>query len=513
MSIVGKIKNLIGYVDDPFSRDTRELPDATDSTVVELRDGDVFDLRAAPVRKRIGDATVRMLAYNGAIPGPTLRVAQGSELTVRFTNQMDLETTVHWHGLRLDNRFDGVPEGAHHGMQAPIPEGGTFTYRLRFPDPGIHWYHPHMREDYTQEHGLYGNILVVPSDPDYWPRVNREVTLVVDDVLMARGQIAQFSRSEANRIAMGRFGNVMLVNGETSWQLSARKGEVVRFYLLNTANVRVFNVHIPGARMKLVGADGGRVEREEFVDRVLIAPSERAIVDVLFERGGEFAIEHRTPDKTYLLGVANVSDQEAEQSFEREFLTLRTNSEYATERALLAAELERAPDKTLALIGDMGHGGHHAGKMEDGIEWEDTMALMNRLSTPRNMFWKLVDRADGKVNHDIDWSFRIGDRIKIRLVNEPDSDHPMQHPIHFHGQRFLVLSRDGVPNENLAWKDTVLARAGETVDVLLEMTNPGSWMVHCHIAEHLESHMMLTFHVRGEDAPVMARSAHQHAGH
>jgi FtsP/CotA-like multicopper oxidase with cupredoxin domain len=92
---------------------------------INLRDGDVFELRALPVRKRLGVAEARMLGYNGSIPGPTLRVEQGSEVTVDFTNETDLESTVHWHGLRLDNRFDGVPKGAHHGMQPPIAREAT----------------------------------------------------------------------------------------------------------------------------------------------------------------------------------------------------------------------------------------------------------------------------------------------------------------------------------------------------------------------------------------------------
>src|SRR3712207_2600757 len=112
-------------------------------------------------------ATVKLLGYNGAIPGPTLQVSQGSEVTVHFRNELDLETTVHWHGLRHDNRYDGVPTGRHGGMQAPVPPGGGCTYHLRFPDAGVFWYHPHVREDYAQEHGLYGSIVVTPADPTY----------------------------------------------------------------------------------------------------------------------------------------------------------------------------------------------------------------------------------------------------------------------------------------------------------------------------------------------------------
>ena len=488
------VANILAPVREPFARDIAGLPEATGTVWVEVQHGGVFELRAAPVRKRIGDDMVKMLAYNASVPGPTLRVAQGSAVTITFTNETEVETTVHWHGLRLDNRFDGVPEGTHQGMQAPIPTGGHFTYHLHFPDAGLYWYHPHVREDYAQEHGLYGNIIVVPNDSAYWGPVNRELTLVLDDILIEGGKIASFSQSLPNRTAMGRFGNVMLVNGETAYTLSANQGDVVRLYLTNTANVRVFNLRIPGARMKLVGGDNGRIEHEEFVDEVLIAPAERVIVDVLFERAGQLALEHRTPDKTYTLGTVEVSEQPEAHSFAREFAILRRSAELEAERARIAADFDRPPDKTLALIGDMGHGGEpHGGHPADDIEWEDTMEWMNRMSSPKNMHWKLVDRETGAENHAIHWSFTVGDRVKIRIVNEPHADHPMQHPIHFHGQRFLVLNRNGVRTTNLQWKDTVLCRTGETVEILVDMSNPGAWMAHCHIAEHIESHMMLTF--------------------
>ena len=124
------------------------------------------------------------------------------------------------------------------------------------------------------------------------------------------------------------------------------------------------------------------------------------------------------------------------------------------------------------------------------------MVEVNRMTTPANMRWILLDRDTGERNHGIDWRFRVGDQVKIRLVNEMDSDHPMHHPFHVHGAgRFLILSRDDTVEPNLVWKDTVLVRRGETVDILLDVTNPGVWMAHCHIAEHHESGMMFNFHV------------------
>src|SRR3954464_4797415 len=226
--------------------------------LAELSDGDEFELRIAPVTKELEGETVRMLAYNGSIPGPTLKVRQGSEIVVNVVNEGDLEATVHWHGIRVENRYDGT-----HETQKPMAVGEAFTYRLQFPDPGLYWYHPHIRQDYGQEMGLYGNILVVPAEADYWPPAHRELLLTLDDVLIEDGKIAPFSREETTFAAMGRYGNVLLVGGETEPSFPVQLGEVVRLYLTNTANTRVFNVALPGAKLKVVGGDSGRVAREE----------------------------------------------------------------------------------------------------------------------------------------------------------------------------------------------------------------------------------------------------------
>ena len=532
------------------------LAGARDTELVELADGDEFRLEITPVKKQIGDATVRMLAYNGSVPGPTLKIPQGAAVTVHVANRGAIDTTVHWHGLRLENRYDGT-----HDTQAPIPVGETFTYQVQVPDPGAYWYHPHIREDYGQELGLYGNILVTPSDPDYWPPANRELLLTLDDILIEEGRIAPFGE-ETTHVAMGRFGNVMLVSGEPDLRLDARQGEVVRLYLTNTANTRVFNVALPGAQLKLVGADAGHYEHEELVGEVLLAPSERVVVDVLFPEAGELQLEHRTPERTYRLASISVSDEPPEPSHADEFSRPRSNRDMAELRERLEPFLRAAPDKTLAFVAEMnlggaaqdttyvcpmhpevtserpdrcpkcgmrlvpeslvpadgghehghghhdhghhghGHHGHHHGEPDhahdtaQGIEWEDDMVEVNRMTTPSNMRWKLVDRETGAENAQIDWTFRVGDQVKLRLVNELDSDHPMPHPFHVHGAgRFLILSRDDVVEPNLVWKDTVLVRTGETVDILLDVTNPGRWMAHCHIAEHHESGMMFSFEV------------------
>jgi FtsP/CotA-like multicopper oxidase with cupredoxin domain len=596
-------------------RETEGLPDARQTEIAELADGDEYELEIMPVKKRIGDATVRMLAYNGSVPGPTLKVPQGATITVHVINHGDLDATVHWHGLRLENRYDGT-----HDTQAPIPVGETFTYQVHTPDPGAYWYHPHIREDYGQELGLYGNILVSPSEPDYWSPANRELLLTLDDILIEDGQIAAFRETETTHVAMGRFGNVMLVSGEPDLLLEVKRGEVVRFYFTNTANTRVFNLALPGGQMKLVGADAGHYEHERPVEEVLLAPSERVVVDVLFPNPGELELQHRTPERTYRLASITVAGEQP--SHADEFARPRTNSDMVEERERIESFLKAPPDKTLSFVAEMdmgipegvevvyvcpmhpevvseepgscpkcgmkllaqaaeeqtyvcpmhpdvtsnkpdrcpkcgmkllpaglvaargphghehhhGHGHHehshehhgeHAGHQRQGdrqdgghkshsehghhhqhgepehghdtaqgIEWEDDMVDVNRRTTPANMRWKLVDRETGAENAQIDWTFRVGDQVKLRLVNEMDSDHPMPHPFHVHGAgRFLILARDDEVEPNLVWKDTVLVRTGETVDILLDVTNPGRWMAHCHIAEHHESGMMFSFNV------------------
>jgi len=495
---------------DNFPDSVEGLPEAGRPEIVELADGDTFDLRIAPVAKRLGEHTVRMLGYNGSIPGPTLRIREGSEIEVRIENQGDLADTVHWHGLRLENRYDGT-----HETQRPLEPGETFVARIRCPDAGVYWYHPHVREDYGQEMGLYGNLLVEPAAPNYWPPVHREVLITLDDVLLEDGRIAPFSPAETTHAAMGRFGEVLLIGGETDLRLEAEHREVVRFFLTNTANTRVFRVAIPGTRMKHVGGDSGRVEHEELVEDVVLGPSERAAVDVLFEEPGDFVLEHRTPRRTHELARIMVAESNAVPNLEDAFSVLRTNEDMAAERERVRPYLEADPDKVVAFLAEMdmdrGDGHHqpdpgeaahdHGDTQSAGIEWEDDMPEMNRMTTPANMHWKIIDRETSAENQDIDWHLRVGDQVKIRLVNEMGGDHPMHHPFHVHGAgRFLVLARDGEPEPNLVWKDTVLVRAGQTVDILLEVTNPGRWMAHCHIAEHHESGMMFSFDVRASEA-------------
>ncbi len=459
-----------------------------------------------------------MYAYNGQIPGPLLRVKQGSAVFINVTNRLDAPTIVHWHGLRLDNRFDGVPDIT----QPPIEPGGSFLYRLDFPDEGVYWYHTHMREELQQELGLYGVILVEPAQAGYYNPVDREEVLVLDDLLMDGQDVEPYAKNQTNFALMGRYGNVMLANGQENYTLRAKAGEVVRFFILNTANVRPFNLSIEGVRFKMVGGDSGKYENEFFADSVIISPSERYIAEAMFENEGTYSLMDRNPLKERVLGriLADGTSRAAEENGRASgengrvaqesglpqsaaFATLHENAEIKDSMAPYLDYPDKPADFTYDLTVDIPGatpldelGRELMGLGHDGIEWEDTMFGMNRLSTNASVKWIIQDNRTGRDNMDAAAQVPKDKPIKLLIRNDKDSLHPMQHVVHIHGTRFMVLKSDGAPNAKRVWKDSVLVPVGGSVELLVMFPNDGEWVMHCHIAEHLESGMMTSFIVK-----------------
>ncbi|MBO6574331.1 MAG: multicopper oxidase family protein [Rhodothermales bacterium] len=488
--------------------DLMTIPEGRPREVVEMNDGDTLHLEASLIRREIGGQTVVMYGYNGQYPGPLIRAERGSEVTVHFTNNIEMPTTVHWHGLRLDNAFDGIP-----GMtQPPVMRGESFTYQLKFPDTGIYWYHPHMREDIQQDLGLYGNMLVDPDVEAYYNPVTREEVLILDDLLMDDAGILPYGDESPTHALMGRFGNVMLTNGRTDYSLDVPRGGVVRYYITNVANSRTFNVVFDGARAKIVASDVSKFEHEEFVPSVVIAPAERYVVEVHYPESGEFAIRNSVQAINHFRGVfypeehhlatVQVGDAAADPGAAAAFAELRTNDDVTGDIDAYRDQFDRQPDHTLELTVRVdGLPLPIVRSMEidtlyvPPIEWNDAMPMMNWLSSAEQVEWVIRDLDTGRENMDINWDFGVGDVVKIRVFNNPKSFHPMNHPFHVHGQRFLVLDMDGVRNPNLVWKDTAIVPVGSTMDLLVDMSNPGDWMAHCHIAEHLHAGMMLGFRV------------------
>jgi len=495
-----------------FGMDVSMYPEAKPSEIIDMADGDTLHMDASLVRRTIDGREYVMMAYGGMYPGPLIRADRGSKVIVEFTNNIDMPTTVHWHGLRLDNAFDGIP-----GLtQDPVETGESFTYELKFPDTGMYWYHPHMREDVQQDLGLYGNMLVDPTDEGYYAPVNREVPLILDDILVDANGLFPYGEEAPTHALMGRFGNVMLVNGITDYNLDIQAGDVVRFYLTNVANTRTFNVTFDGARIKVIADDVSKLEREQFVSSVIIAPAERYIVDVYFDEARTYnianaiqAIDHFRGifvPEIHQLGTVTASGK-ASEDYAEAFAEARTNEDTIADIDGFRRYFDKAPDHNLRLTIETKDLHPMTMRMMEvdtlyfpPIEWSEGMPMMNWLSTGDEARWVLLDEDTGKKSMDINWQWEVGDVVKIRVFNDPSSFHPMNHPFHVHGQRFVVTHIDGVENRNMGWKDTTIIPVGSTIDILVDVTNPGKWMAHCHIAEHLHAGMMLGFEVRERGA-------------
>jgi len=470
-----------------------------------LADGDTITLTAAKVLRNLRGKSFVMYAYDGQIPGPRLELPEGAAVTVRFRNQTDLPSSVHWHGLRLDIRDDGVP-----GLtQPPVPPGGEFVYRVHAPDPGIFWYHPHSRGDVAQDLGLAGNIVVRPrADRVPAQRVvsdGREAFLILDDLLMADQGPVPYGREAATHALMGRFGNVLLVNGQEAWRLEVRPGERVRLNLTNAASARTFNLSLDRVELRVLAGDAGRFAEPRVVANAVVAPAERYVVEARFEHVGTYALVNRVRaidrvtgrffaevDTLGLVSVGGLPVRDGGPEAERDPDSAAT---------LLRRFQGQPPDRIIVLTlktGTLPFGLVQALRLDTAyvqpVEWTSAMPMMDWLSTAREVRWILRDSLSGAEGMALDWRVPRGRPLVVRLVNDKHVLHPMGHPIHLHGQRFLVLARNGRPNADPVWKDTALVPAGGTVDLLVDTSNPGRWMLHCHIAEHLEAgmHTILT---------------------
>jgi suppressor of ftsI len=497
----------------PLLPDSRlDAPEATPNSVVRIGDGDTLHLTAGLVTRVIDGRRVRMYAYNGQYPGPVISVRRGATIVVDLTNRLDQPTTIHWHGVRLDAAFDGVPDAEH----PAVPPGGRFAYRVHFPDAGVYWYHSHVREDMQQNLGLAGAIVVADTAGGAGPAAGRTETVVLSDLLMGDEGLVPFGRTATTHALMGRFGNVFLVNGAVRPGFTIRRGDVVRFRIINAANARTFNLSFPGARMKLAGTDAGPFEREEWVESVVIAPAERYIVDVQFRQPGRFVLANRVraldhffnrfffqTDTLATVQVPDAARGPGAAGDAARFAVARTDAAATSDIERYRRYFGGPPDHTLELTMES-HGLAFVTRMLmqldsayfAPVEWSGTMPGMNWAATTDDVRWVLRDRDTGRENMDIGWTFARGSIVRLRLVNQRHAFHAMQHPIHVHGQRFLVVAVNGIPTRNLAWKDTVLVPAGGTVDILLDLSNPGRWMLHCHIAEHLAAQMMTEFTVQ-----------------
>jgi len=415
-----------------------------------------YELVAAPTRRPLLDGReLDVWAYNGQVPGPTLRANVGDRIRVRLVNQLPQATSIHWHGLRLDNVMDGVPGVT----QPPVAPGETFIYEYFVKDAGTFWFHPHVRGSEQVERGLHG-VLVVSDVP---PPSEREVVWVLDDWRLGDdGQIDPQFITRHDLAHDGRWGQVLTVNGVTGNVLELHPGERVRLRLLNVANGRVFRPRFGSLEARVIAFDGRPTARPLPVEALELAPGNRADVELTAP------IEPQTI--------------EVEDTFTRRRMPLASIKVAGAPAASGDREVKpttlATPDWTEAVT----------------LPPDETIRLQARRGGPFGVEWTLNDEvmrhaghdAHVSVQHEARYTMREGRFTKLRFVNESGRLHPM----HLHGQFFRVLARDGVATDEGHWRDTVLVGPKETVDIGLVPRDVGTWALHCHIQEHHDSGMM-----------------------
>ncbi len=410
--------------------------------------------------------------YGESAPGPLLRLRQGQELAVRLENRLPQATTVHWHGIRIDNAMDGVANMT----QPAVPPGGSFDYRFTPPDAGTYWYHPHTGLSWEQlARGLYGLLIVEEREP---LDVDRDLVFLADDWRLAEsGQLDLASLGNRHDFFhAGRLGNVLTINGKPYESYQLRAGERLRLRMISTANARVLHFRLPSERAWLMALDGQPVPPEAIKGAITLAPGQRAdvILDVTQEPGSETVIEEVSGQP--LACASLLASSEAD-------LDLR-KSPPAPLPANPLAPLGTAM-KEVDLIMEGG-----AMRPLREASYKGQVMSGRELAIEQNQFWALNGIA-GMAPEPL-LSAARGETWAIRMVNKTAWPHVM----HLHGHHMRELARSDGPPASQAWRDSVLMQADSEVTVAFVADNPGKWMLHCHMLEHQAAGMQTWVEVR-----------------
>jgi len=419
-------------------------------------------LRVAPARQQLVGATyppTEVWGYNDRVPGPELRFRQGERLRIEVHNALGIDTTVHWHGVRLPNAMDGVPNVT----QPPIAaNGGRFTYDFELPDAGTFWYHPHLGSAEQVGRGLYGALVVEERDP---PAVDRDLVWVLSDWRLDReARIRADFGNPMDASHAGRIGNTVTVNGVLGEGFTVRAGERIRLRLINASTARIYGLAFEGHQPWMIALDGQPVAPHRF-ERVVLGPGMRA--DLILDCAALPGSRHRVIDGFYRQRVY-------------ELLKLQYSDEKPLRESFEPAPRLRAnpiaqPDEARAERHRIVFGGGMMGAIPSQREH-------------RGMFWTVNGKPVPEQSHGHAplLSLARGKSYVIEFVNETS----WHHPIHLHGHVFRVLSQNGKEVLPRQFADTVLMDPDSRAEIALVADNPGDWMLHCHVLAHQAAGMM-----------------------
>lgn len=449
-----------------------------------LAEGALPVLRAAPSVAQLTPAgypatPVWSYATNdgaGMIPGPEIRIRAGERIRRRLVNDLPQPTSVHWHGIRIDNAMDGAAPLT----QAPVPPSGSFDYDFVAPDPGTYWYHSHTRGWEQVARGLAGPLIVEDHEP--WlgepGAASRELTLILDDWLLDTDAAIVEDRWDDLHAAAhaGRIGNTITVNGAAYPDLAVRPGERVRLRLINTATARIMPLALRGLSPRLIALDGHPVPPRD-VETILLGPGQRAdvVIDMPTDLDAQTGLLVDPGNGEWANIAAIVATGQPLEPIEEDVLPLPT---WGT---LPAADLAASQREALVMEGGAMRG------MNEAVYRGEVMDFRELASN--GMVWAFNGVAhgmDAPMFHAV-----LGRTVRLEIANRS----MFPHAIHLHGYHFEVLARSGTLNTPGDVRDTILIGADETLEIAFVADNPGKWMLHCHMLSHQASGMMGWFEV------------------
>lgn len=429
-----------------------------------------FDLTAGKAQLPLypdGGAS-SLWAYNGAVPGPEIRVTKGERIRVNFRNDLDEPTSIHWHGIRIENAMDGVA-----GLtQKAIEPGDAFVYEFDLPDAGTYWYHAHNKSWNQVGRGLYGPLIV--DEPRKLFDEAHDITLVIDDWrLVEPGVLDQGSFGNMMDWSHGgRLGNFVLVNGISFPDFALKKGDHYRLRLINTANARVFEFDPIRYGAKILAYDGQALPEPVTLpySPLLLGPAQR--VDLLVEAEDNFELEALFDDQS--VPIANFSVK-GERADSKPVPSLQAN-------ILPEPNLDNA--QRIRVVMEGGAMGGFVEIVYQGKKLEGEDFPRSKQAWAFNGVANLADKPLFKA--------QAGETIIIETVNKTSWLHAM----HLHGHHFRILKRsDSDIDEGKPWRDTFMIGPDQTTEIAFVADNPGKWLYHCHMLEHAAAGMNTWFAV------------------
>jgi FtsP/CotA-like multicopper oxidase with cupredoxin domain len=385
------------------------------------------------IKARLAGYDVSMLGFNGGLPGPEIRMRQGQTARITLDNRLEEGALVHWHGLRVPNRMDGV----NVLTQDVVIPGDSYRYQFGVPDAGTYWYHSHYLSYDQVSRGLFGAFIVEEQNA---PAVDHDIVVQFFDLLLDMSGQYDEAFNAAHFTTEGRIGNIATALVSNGTSKNVRQGDRLRLRLINPSIDRVYRVGLDGLAGKIVALDGMPLAHPRTLEPILLAPGQRC--DVIGDATGPIRFDDSFGERTLSLGEIAVSG--SREPAKVPITALPANRMPAPQDPGQTAEL--------VLQGGAGSASHNG---------TGTWALNDVSGLPRTPFLSVAQ----------------GTTVRISIRNETGFPHVM----HLHGHHFWELDAAG---EAGPYRDSTFLDIGETREILVVLDNPGSWMLHCHMLSH-----------------------------